>query len=85
MKCDSSQSFMWFCQMSRLHWPELSLVEVCLSAVCSLDQTQLDTAGLSRANGDEAEVFLCKLRWSSTLPALFHYFGSLFNSYLDII
>lgn len=48
-------------------------------------EPQLDPAGLGRADGDEAEVFLCKLRWSSTLPALFHQFGSLFNSYLDIV
>lgn len=44
---------------------------------------QLDPAGLQRADGDAAQVFLCKLWWSTTLPALLSI--SLFKSYLDIV
>lgn len=91
-------SFMWFWELSRLHWPELSLVVVWLRVRVSqwfhsaaekinlnLTKPQLDPAGLNRANGDEAKVFLCELRGSSTLPAFFHQFGSLFDSYLCIV
>lgn len=82
-----------FVKMSRLHWSELQPrcgSASPLSAGWSPNppgaglcrtEPQLDPAELKRANGDEAhtqkKVFLCKLRWSSTLPALFHQFGFL--------
>lgn len=53
-----------------------------LSVRCAA-RPQLDPAWLQRADGDTAQVFLCKLWWSTTLPALLSI--SLFKSYLDIV
>lgn len=59
------------------------LAGVSLLSVRRAARPQLDPAGLQRADGDSAQVFLCKLWWSTTLPALLSI--SLFKSYLDIV
>lgn len=79
--------------MSLLRWPRLrprcgrsvyrQLAGASLLSVRCAARPQLDPAGRQRADGDSAQVFLCKLWRSTTLPALLSI--SLFKSYLDIV
>lgn len=89
-KCDNSCGFG---EKSPLRWPRLgSAVDAqsaaswpgaSLLSVRRAARPQLDPAGLQPADGDAAQVFLCKLWWSTTLPALLSM--GLFKSYLDIV